>query len=73
MEEERSRHMQEVEHMKAQMLWLSAAAGEERMEEIYHSPLLQQQTMMKAIQLRNQLIEEETKAAQADPGTSSGN
>lgn len=73
MQEERIRHMQELEQMKAQMFWLSAVAGEERMEQVYNNPLLQQQTMMKAIQLRNQMAEEEARAAQADPGTGSGN
>jgi hypothetical protein len=43
------------------------------MEQVYNNPLLQQQTMMKAIQLRNQMAEEEARAAQADPGTGSGN
>ena len=73
MQEEKNRHQMEMEQMKSQMFWLSAIAGEERMEEVYNNPMLQQQTMMRAIQLRNQMLDEEMKAAQADPGTSSGN
>ena len=71
MQEERSRHQQEMEYMKNQMFWLSAIAGEERMGEVYNNPMLQQETMLRAVQLRKKRMEEELAAAQNDPGASS--
>ena len=71
MQEERSRHQQEMEYMKNQMFWLSAIAGEERMGEVYNNPMLQQETMLRAVQLRQKMMEEELAAAQNDPGASS--
>ena len=72
MQEERQRHQLELEQMKNHMFWLSAIAGEERMEEVHNNPLLQQQTMMKAMELRRQMAEEENQAMNNDQGTSSG-
>ena len=72
MNEEKVRHQQEMEQMKNQLFWLAAVAGDEKMEEMCNNPMLQQQTMMKALELRRQMTEEEMQAANKDPGTSSG-
>ena len=66
--EEKMRHQGELEQLKNQLFWLSAAAGEERMEEVFKNPLLQQQTMMRAMEIRKQLQEEEVMTANNDPG-----
>ena len=71
MQEEKMRHQGEMEQMKNQLFWLTAVAGEDRMAEIFQNPLLQQQTMLRAMELRKQMVEEEMQAAQNDPGMSS--
>eukprot|EP00913_Durusdinium_trenchii_P010338 g9694.t1 len=58
MDATRSQHSLEVETLKNQLLWMSAVAGEARMEEVFKSPVLQQEMMNKAMAMKEELTSE---------------
>ncbi|CAK8987801.1 Retrovirus-related Pol polyprotein from transposon RE1 (Retro element 1) (AtRE1) [Includes: Protease RE1 [Durusdinium trenchii] len=66
MTEAQARHSMELETMKNQLLWMSAVAGEERMEQVFQSPELQQAMMIKAMKMKEDLQAQENQAQVAD-------
>ena len=54
--EEQEKHRVEMEQVQNQMFWLSAIVGEEKMHELFSNPELQQMTMEKAMQLKEQVM-----------------
>ncbi|CAK9109699.1 DNA topoisomerase 3-alpha (DNA topoisomerase III alpha) [Durusdinium trenchii] len=65
MDATRSQHSLEVETLKNQLLWMSAVAGEARMEEVFKSPVLQQEMMNKAMAMKEELTSQELQAQEA--------
>ncbi|CAK9016966.1 unnamed protein product [Durusdinium trenchii] len=65
MEAASAQHALEVETLKNQLLWMSAVAGEERMEEVFKSPVLQQEMMSKAMAMKEELQSQEAQAQMA--------
>ncbi|CAK9090327.1 unnamed protein product [Durusdinium trenchii] len=61
----RSQYSLEVETLKNQLLWMSAVAGEARMEEVFKSPVLQQEMMSKAMAMKEELANQELEAQEA--------
>ena len=65
MTEAQARHSMELDTMKNQLLWMSAVAGEERMEQVFQSPELQQAMMIKAMKMKEDLQAQENQAQAA--------
>ena len=62
LEATQAQHQWEVESLKNQLLWMSAVAGEARMEEVFKNPVLQQEMMNKAMAMKEELRNQEVQA-----------
>ena len=62
MMEAQTKHAMEMETMKNQLLWMSAVAGEERMDQVFQSQELQQEMMVKAMKMKEELQAQELQA-----------
>eukprot|EP00913_Durusdinium_trenchii_P000800 g747.t1 len=65
LEATQAQHQWEVESLKNQLLWMSAVAGEARMEEVFKNPVLQQEMMNKAMAMKEELRNQEVQAQRA--------
>ncbi|CAK9017487.1 Retrovirus-related Pol polyprotein from transposon RE1 (Retro element 1) (AtRE1) [Includes: Protease RE1 [Durusdinium trenchii] len=59
MMEAQTKHAMEMETMKNQLLWMSAVAGEERLDQVFQSQELQQEMMVKAMKMKEELQAQE--------------
>ncbi len=62
LQQQHQAYQAQMEHMHNQMLWLTAVAGEERLGEVMHNPVLQEQMSQQAQNLKKKLEEEQSAA-----------
>ena len=69
MESQTMQHQSQIEQLQNQLIWLTALAGESRVEEVMNDPAKGEQVMRQAVELRDKMMaqgtmEEEGKKSQ---------
>ena len=56
MESQQMQHMSQVEQLQNQLFWLTALAGEARVDEVMSDPQKSEEVMRQAIELRHKML-----------------